>query len=350
MVDWCKEMVDVRSESQREELVEAILSSDRIFLASDNWLAVRFVVMNLTQLGLQAYVAGEATAPAIEKGDLVIVISGPRRLSEPYDIISTAKNFGASVALLTHRIPSVRIRDISDVVVVLGSGLNEAAELFIEKLVTAVTISLRNGVPVGKLIYNDANDTYIIHGAGNEIWHAWDQFHFAHNKLNGDGSITARIDSVEPLDDWTVAGLMIRETTASDSAYAAILITPENRVCLYYRSKASGNTDSIETNQDAITLPHWIKLSREGNIFKAQHSEDGKKWKAVKDGSTVVEMEMDDPVHVGLAVCSEAGPAIAAEAKISQVSLGGNWSPGGKFSRSEDIGYEAWGKPEEVDR
>jgi hypothetical protein len=56
---------------------------------------------------------------------------------------------------------------------------------------------------------------------------------------------------------------------------------------------------------------------------------------------------MDDPVHAGLAVCSHAGPAIAAEAKISQVSLEGDWSSNGQFARSEDIGYEAWGKAEE---
>ena len=56
---------------------------------------------------------------------------------------------------------------------------------------------------------------------------------------------------------------------------------------------------------------------------------------------------MDDPVHVGLAVCSGSGPAIAAEAEISQVSLGGDWSSSGTFTRSEDIGYEAWDKPEE---
>jgi hypothetical protein len=55
-------------------------------------------------------------------------------------------------------------------------------------------------------------------------------------------------------------------------------------------------------------------------------------------------------VHVGLAVCSQAGPTIPAEAKISQVSFGGDWSSSGKFTRSEDIGYEAWGKPEEADR
>ncbi len=143
---------------------------------------------------------------------------------------------------------------------------------------------------------------------------------------------------------------MTRDTTASDSAYAAILITPENRICLYYRSEAGGDTDSIETDQDTITLPHWIKLIRQGKTFKAQHSEDGKKWKDLKGSSAGIEIEMDDLAHVGLAVCSEAGPAIAAEAKISRVLFGGDWSSSGKFTWSEDIGYKAWGTSGEAEK
>jgi imidazolonepropionase-like amidohydrolase len=209
------------------------------------------------------------------------------------------------------------------------------------------TVSLRQGGPVGKMTYDDANDMYTIHGAGNNIWYASDQFHFTHNKLNGDGSITARIDSVQRIHDWTKAGVMIRDTTASDSAFAAVFITAKNRVCLQYRSEAGEYADGIWTDQDALTLPHWIKLIRQGKTFKAKHSEDGKRWKDVKDSSTGIEIEMDEPMHIGLAVCSRSGPTIAAEAKISQVSFGGGWSSSGQFTRSEDIGYEAWGKPEE---
>jgi imidazolonepropionase-like amidohydrolase len=350
MADWCEERVNEQNVGQREKLVEAVMSSDRIYLRSARVLKDRFLVRQLTQLGLQAYIVGEAGTPDMEKGDLLIVTSSttsaPWTSTTSYDIASDAKSAGVTVVLLTYPVPSAKARGVCDLVFVLGPDFSEATEFFVDKLLATTIVALRQGIPVGKMTYDDANDTYTVHGAGNEIWDPSDQFHFAHHKLNGNGSITARIDSVEPLDDWTVAGLMIRETTASDSAYAAILITPENRVCMYYRSEAGGNTDSIETDQDAITLPRWIKLIRQGKTFKAQHSEDGKKWKDLKGSSAVIEIEMDDPVHVGLAVCSEAGPALAAEAKISQVSFGGDWSPSGKFTWSEDIGYEAWGKPE----
>ncbi len=153
MVDWCKETVDAQNESQREELVEAVLSSDRIFVKSSRPPA-RSIAMNLTQLGLQAYVAGDATTPAIEKGDLLIVISpaipwtrttihdvvpGAWTRTTIYDVASGAKSSGASVVLLTDRIPSARIRDVCDLLFVLGPDFDEAAGLFVDELVTLIT-------------------------------------------------------------------------------------------------------------------------------------------------------------------------------------------------------------------
>jgi imidazolonepropionase-like amidohydrolase len=79
MVDWYKERMEAQNESQKEELVEAILSSDRIFLEGRLFdeLAARSAAMKLMQLGLQVYVAEDATTPAIEKGDLLIAIKQP---------------------------------------------------------------------------------------------------------------------------------------------------------------------------------------------------------------------------------------------------------------------------------
>jgi len=211
------------------------------------------------------------------------------------------------------------------------------------------TLLLQHGVSAGTMIYDDTEDTYTILGSGKDIWFASDQFHFAHNELRGDVLITARIESVQDVNPWTKAGVMIRDTITSDSAFAAALITPENRVCFQYRPVAGENAISIHTNRNTVTLPHWIRLIREGNTFKAQHSDDGKKWKVLEGGSTVpditdtrpavAEVEMDDPVRVGLAVSSHAG-ALPAEAKMSNVAVTGDVEPTGEFLWSEDIGFQ----------
>jgi hypothetical protein len=210
-------------------------------------------------------------------------------------------------------------------------------------------LSLRHGVSAGSMVYDDVNDTYTILGVGKDIWFASDQFHFAHSELKGDGSIAARIDSIEHRHDWSKAGVMIRGTTRSDSAYAAVFLTPEHRVCFQYRSRAGQNAITIHANRNAVTLPHWVKLVRKDDTFKAQHSADGQDWKDLEGGSTVTrithtrpaaaEIEMGDLVRIGLAATSHAG-ALPAEAKISHVTLTGNVEPSGEFLWSEDIGFK----------
>jgi len=140
MVDWYKERMDAQNESQKEELVEAVLSSDRIFLAGNGPVA-RSVAMKLMQPGLQVYVAGDATTPAIGKGDLLMATSRFGESTTTFNIASAAKSSGAGVVLLTQLPPffESRIRDISDLVFVLGPDFDEAAGLFVDELVTLIT-------------------------------------------------------------------------------------------------------------------------------------------------------------------------------------------------------------------
>jgi len=186
-------------------------------------------------------------------------------------------------------------------------------------------------------------------GCGNDIWQTSDEFHFAYKTLEGGGSITARIEYVQPTDLWTKTGVMMRNSLTSDSAHASILITPAKRVCLQYRTAPGQNTLSIHTEPNAVTLPHWVRLIREGNTFKAQHSDDGQNWRdlqgsdsftpGAKTWPAVIEVPMNEGVYVGLVVTSHAGP-LPAEARMSHVAVAGDVSPPGEFLWSEDIGFQ----------
>lgn len=56
---------------------------------------------------------------------------------------------------------------------------------------------------------------------------------------------------------------------------------------------------------------------------------------------------MADPVRIGLAVTSHAGPATSAEAKISNVTVTGDVEPVGAFFWSEDVGFQMIALPKE---
>ena len=131
------------------KLVEGVLSSDRIFLVGmgRSGLVARSFAMRLMQLGLQVYVVGDTTAPAIEERDLLIAISGSGETGITHHIISAAKGFGARVFLLTARNTS-KIGDISDLVLVLPdvpqsllplrSAFEGAARIFLDTMVILI--------------------------------------------------------------------------------------------------------------------------------------------------------------------------------------------------------------------
>ncbi len=149
-----------------ESLVERILSSDRIFLAGmgRSGLVTRPFAMRLMQLGLQAYVVGDATTPAIGEGDLLTVVSSSGETRITHHIASAAKGFGARVFLLTGRAAS-SIGRVSDLVIVLPdaprpvlplrSAFEGAVYIFLDAVI--VLIMERTGVTCQQMMERHSN-------------------------------------------------------------------------------------------------------------------------------------------------------------------------------------------------
>jgi serine/threonine protein kinase/WD40 repeat protein len=194
----------------------------------------------------------------------------------------------------------------------------------------------------GSSRYDSNADTYTITGAGADIWDTVDDFHFAYKRLQGDGSITARIDMIENTNEWTKAGVMIRSTLQPDCVNAMLLMTPSGRLSFQHRRQEIGITYGIYTSSNSIQLPHWVRLIRRKNHFTAQHSEDGIIWQDVLDVSdqpVTIEIPMDETAYIGLAVTSHDATK-AAEANISNIYIAGSVSPTGPFDNSQDICFD----------
>lgn len=118
-----------------------------------------------------------------------------------------------------------------------------------------------------------------------------------------------------------------------------MLVTPSGRLSFQYRRKDAQPTDAIYTPPNSIQLPHWVRLTRQGNRFTAQHSSDGARWQDVPDTSdqqATIEIPMDETIYIGLAVTSHE-VSRTAEASISNVTTTGNVSTIGPFTESQDI-------------
>lgn len=117
------ERTAVAAASALDDLADALFAADRVFLAGAgrSGIALRMTAMRLMHLGLDVHVVGEATAPAIRAGDLLLTASGSGGTESVVRAARTASGAGASVAAITTDADSALGR-LGDVVVVVPAA------------------------------------------------------------------------------------------------------------------------------------------------------------------------------------------------------------------------------------
>jgi regulation of enolase protein 1 (concanavalin A-like superfamily) len=173
------------------------------------------------------------------------------------------------------------------------------------------------GFPTG--FTDNGNNAFTVVSTGTDIWGNSDQFRFAYRQLSGDGSITAKVESVTRSDGWTKAGVMIRETLSADSKHASCVVTPDNSCSQQYRNSPGGASASTDWSGAAVQAPYWVRVTRTGNSFKTETSPDGKTWTALGNPVTIT---MVPNVYIGLCVTSHNAAAYST-AEFSNVSTTG---------------------------
>jgi 6-phospho-3-hexuloisomerase len=83
--------------------VAMLLAANRIFTigAGRSGLALEMAAMRLMHLGLTVHVAGEVTAPAISRGDVLLVASASGLTPSAVHAAEVARQVGASVLVIT---------------------------------------------------------------------------------------------------------------------------------------------------------------------------------------------------------------------------------------------------------
>ncbi len=168
-----------------------------------------------------------------------------------------------------------------------------------------------------------AGGTFTVRGAGADIWGTADAFQFAYRTLGGDGSIVARVASVEGAHEWTKVGVMIRATADPSSPHAYMLLSKSRGPRFLARTSAGAVTTSVGSGLTA-SAPHWVRLVREGNVITGSLSPDGTTWTTVGSAS----LSMGSSVLAGIAVTSHDATRLAA-GTVDGVTVGGGATPGG---------------------
>ena len=148
--------------------------------------------------------------------------------------------------------------------------------------------------------------TFTVNGAGTQIGGTADGIHFVYQPLSGDGTIVARVASLQNGQNIDEAGVMVRETLAP-GATMAFTGYQAGATKFTYRATTGGSGSS--TTGSSVSLPYWFMLTRSGNTFKGYTSPDGINWTQLGSTQTIT---MASAVFVGLAVASTSTSALTA--------------------------------------
>jgi hypothetical protein len=163
---------------------------------------------------------------------------------------------------------------------------------------------------------------FTVKGAGAQIFGTADAFHFAYQPLSGDGTIVARLVSMQGGGGYAAAGVMIRETLTASSRNAKTAEWPLYGGIFFDERPATGG-NTLEPGNLTITLPYWIKMSRSGSTFSSFVSSDGVNWVQLGASQTIT---MAQNVYVGLAVNSGSTTALTT-ATFDNVSVSSAAAP-----------------------
>jgi regulation of enolase protein 1 (concanavalin A-like superfamily) len=161
----------------------------------------------------------------------------------------------------------------------------------------------------------EGNSKFTLRATGEDIWGANDHFQYAYQSFTGDGEITAKVTSLTNTDSWAKAGVMIRETLASNSANVATFVTPGNGVTSQARTSSGANTGYVGAGVTAAA-PYWVRLRRTGNQFASSRSADGLTWQPI----TTWTSDMGPTVYFGIAATSHNVGAVTT-AKIENLTI-----------------------------
>jgi 6-phospho 3-hexuloisomerase len=121
-----KDVLNKVSEKDIKNVKELFLKTKRVFLygAGRSGLVAKAFAIRLVHLGFQTFVIGETITAPVQKGDLVIIVSGSGETIPAVMTAEIANNLGAFVISITGKKDS-DIAKFADITLYIKSSCNE---------------------------------------------------------------------------------------------------------------------------------------------------------------------------------------------------------------------------------
>ncbi|MGC4015201.1 MAG: hypothetical protein QM755_11900 [Luteolibacter sp.] len=142
------------------------------------------------------------------------------------------------------------------------------------------------------------NNIHTVTGAG-PLGGTTDNFRYVYQALSGDGSIIARVSTLNNTGTSARVGVMIRDTLANNSRMAALSVNGSGAWQWQRRTTAGGSVTT--TASSSGTAPNiWVRIVRSGSTFTASRSTNGTTWTTISSAT----ITMATNCYIGLNVAS----------------------------------------------
>ncbi len=166
------------------------------------------------------------------------------------------------------------------------------------------------------------NERIIMKAGGADVWGTNDEFRFGYVELKGDFDVSVQVLNLTKPHLYTKAGIMARTDLSDNSRHVYFQVFPDNSARnnnnggaeFQYREEKGGEMKAIYPNQETagskfdVNFPDtWIRLTREGDVFKSYMSSDSNNWHLY----STYQQKMPKKLLVGLAVTSHNSSEMA---------------------------------------
>jgi hypothetical protein len=176
-----------------------------------------------------------------------------------------------------------------------------------------------NPKKAGSAVYNQAEQSYSLKGAGYNIWFERDEFHYLFNKIKGDFILTANFEFVgKGVEAHRKTGWMVRESKDEKSPHVTATLHGDGLTVLQWRVSTGvamrDPQDEIFATDSAYNI---IQIERKGKVITMRAAQTGKPFDII--GTHEME-NLPEEVLAGPFVCSH-NPDVTEEVKIWNVRI-----------------------------
>ncbi len=154
-----------------------------------------------------------------------------------------------------------------------------------------------------------------VRGAGRDLWSDIDEFQFVSTAVDGPVRITARVDDFERANEYTKAGVTVRNGREPGQACAFVGRTADHGTEVLRRTD-DGRLATSYPFEEPGGRYRYYRIDRVGDTVTCSVSADGDQWLPVDQRR----IRLRDPAAVGLAVCSH-DPDRTVETIFTDVSV-----------------------------